>query len=305
MQIDRAILFADVEGSVQLFRRLGDVRALALIEDSHRLTTSAIVRRGGKVIKSIGDGLMASFPDMTTACEAAILAQQGMAEIEKAAEANSLRLRIGIHAGPVIETADDCFGDTVNIAARLSAVANGGEIVVSTQIGVGLPAYLTPMLRRLGTVSLKGVGEGVAVSEILWSHDPAVTVLPHDIAKATVAPGRVRLELASSTGQRWRSQFGGGKVSIGRGDTHQFVLTDPRASRDHATIQLTGEQWVLSDHSTNGTFVVFAGEGAMSLRRKELVLHGLGAIGFGFDPAQESAEALRFTVFATKARSSP
>lgn len=300
MQKNRAIFFADIEGSVQLFRSLGDERALLLVEESQRLTSAAIEQRGGSVIKSIGDGLMASFPDAASACEAAILAQQAMSGVGKPVMADALRLRIGIHAGPVIETEDDCFGDTVNIAARLSAVANGGEIVVSTEMGAKLPLYLASMLRRLGGVSLKGVGEGFAVSEILWSRDAAVTVLPHDIAKETVAPGRVRLELAMSAAQRWRSQGSGGKVSIGRGDANTFVLTDPRASREHASIQLTGEQWILSDLSTNGTFVVFAGESAIALRRKELVLHGLGEIGFGFDPSKENAEALRFTVFTMK-----
>jgi adenylate cyclase len=298
MQQDRAILFADIEGSVQLFRRLGDEQALALVEECQKMTRHAITQRQGIVVKLIGDGLMASFPDAGAACEAAILSQQGMAQLAKLPAGANLKLRVGIHAGPVIEVSGDYFGDTVNIAARLSAVANGGEIIIGSEMIASLPAHITPMLRRLGAVSLKGVGENFSVTEILWSRDAAMTLLPHDILKETVAPSRARLDLAMG-GRRWTSTASEPRITLGRNDEGTFVLADPRASRDHATIQLSGEQWVLTDHSTNGTFVAFADEGSLSLRRKDLVLHGIGAIGFGFDPSKEPAEALRFTIFST------
>ncbi|MGL4324574.1 MAG: adenylate/guanylate cyclase domain-containing protein [Beijerinckiaceae bacterium] len=303
----RTILFADIEGSVQLFRRLGDARALAAVEACHAATRAAIDRRGGVVVKLIGDGLMAAFETAAHACEAAILAQEAVRQAVpaadgpagEAADAPPLRLRIGIHSGPVIETETDRFGDTVNIASRLSAVANGGEIVISAALGESLTGPLRTMMRRLGSVSLKGVAEGFPVLELLWSYDAAVTVLPHDILKQTVSPETVRMELAHAS-RRWRSSSMHQRVTIGRGDTSDFIITDPRASRDHATIQRDGEQWVLTDHSTNGTFIVFAGETVLALRRKELVLHGLGDIGFGFDPEKEPADALRFTVFSAR-----
>ncbi len=299
MHPHRAILFADIEGSVQLFRRLGDARALAAVEDCHAATRAAVVGQGGVVVKLIGDGLMAAFDMPGPACEAAILAQQAIGATGRAEPSTPLRLRIGIHTGPVIETETDRFGDTVNIAARLSAVANGGEIVLSEAMSEVLPRPLRAMLRRLGSVSLKGVGDSFPVLELLWSRDAEVTVLPHDISKQTVAPGSGRLELAHAH-KRWSSTGGGLPVTIGRDDTSDFIVADPRVSRDHATIQLSGDQWLLSDHSTNGTFVVFAGEDVLALRRKELVLHGVGDIGFGFDPAREPADALRFTVFSAK-----
>lgn len=294
MQAHRAILFADIEGSVQLFRQLGDEKALALIEASHRTTRAAIDGRGGRFIKGIGDGLMASFPDATAACEAAIFSQQGMAGV--GAEMDTLRLCIGIHAGSVIETEDDCFGDTVNIASRLSAVASGGEIVLSARAADDLPPHLVPMLRRLGGIALKGVSESFPVCEILWSREGAETVLPDGFSQVDNPLGPVRLDLALA-GRRWRSLFEKAKVTIGRAETSRFPILDPRASRDHASIQLVGEQWVLSDHSTNGTFVSFSDEEAILLRRQDLVLHGMGTIGFGFDPTREATEALRFNVF--------
>lgn len=294
MQANRAILFADIEGSVQLFRQLGDEKALALIEASHRATRTAIDARGGRFIKGIGDGLMASFADAASASEAAIFSQQAMGGI--GAEMDTLRLCIGIHAGSVIETEDDCFGDTVNIASRLSAVASGGEIVLSARAAEDLPPHLLPMIRRLGGIALKGVSESFHVCEILWSREGTETVLPYGLAQMGEPPGPVRLDLALA-GRRWRSLFESAKVTIGRNETSRFPILDPRASRDHASIQLVGEQWVLTDHSTNGTFVSFADEEAIMLRRHELVLRGMGTIGFGFDPTKEAVEALRFNVF--------
>lgn len=296
MERNRAILFADIEGSVQLFRRFGDQRALALIEECHAALRTAIEARGGQVVKSIGDGIMASFPEPASACLAAIAAQHIGSAPRLSEPEGATRLRIGIHAGPVIETEDDCYGDTVNIASRLASVANGGEIIVSDVMGRTLPRELASMLRRLGSIALKGVGEDFPVLEVIWLREGAMTLLPHDVSKETVAPRRSRLELAQGA-RRWRSSENRLRVSIGRDEASDFKLLDPRASRAHATIQLMGEQWVLTDHSTNGTFVVFAGESAIALRRKELVLHGLGYIGFGYDPAKEPAEALRFALF--------
>jgi class 3 adenylate cyclase len=296
METRRAILFADIEGSVQLFRRVGDQRALRMIEECHAAIRAVITGRGGAVVKSIGDGLMATFPEPGSACHAAIAAQLAMAKLPHPDSESALRLRVGIHAGPVIETEDDCFGDTVNIASRLASAANGGEIIVSEAMGKTLPRELSAMLRRLGTIVLKGVGGDFPVLELLWLREGAMTVLPHDIAKETVAPRRSRLELAQGA-MRWSSGDSRTRATIGREDGSDFVIADPRASRAHASIQLSGDQWVLTDHSTNGTFVVFAGESAIALRRKDLVLHGLGYLGFGYDPAKEPAEALRFALF--------
>lgn len=297
MTLVRTIFFADIEGSVQLFRRLGDALALAAVEACHEATRAAVTGRGGAVVKLIGDGLMAAFETPAAACEAAVLAQEAVMRTAGEGEP-ALRLRIGMHAGPVIETGNDLFGDTVNIAARLSAVANGGEIIVSAAMAEGLPDAMRIMLRRLGGISLKGVGDNFPVLELLWAQEAGVTVLPHHIAKQTVSTGAVRLELAYG-GKRWRSIGAASRIMIGRNPVCDFVVTDPRASRDHATIQRDGEQWVLLDHSTNGTFVVFAGESVVALRRKDSVLHGIGSIGFGFDPERETAERLQFKVFSS------
>lgn len=297
MEANRAILFADIEGSVQLFRTLGDAPALRLVEQCHAAIRAAVETRRGFVVKSIGDGLMAAFGGAGDACHAAIAAQVACSTPVNGDPEARIRLRIGIHAGPVIVTEDDCFGDTVNIAARLGAVANGGEIIIGEAVAATLPPELAVMRRRLGSVALKGVSEDFPVTELLWAHDAAATLLPHDIAKETVAPTRYRLELSQGS-RHWRSGEQRALLELGRRPDCAFSITDPRASRDHATVQLVGEQWVITDHSTNGTFVAFAGEGAVALRRKDLVLHGLGAIGFGFDPAREPADAVRFTIFS-------
>ena len=66
--------------------------------------------------------------------------------------------------------------------------------------------------------------------------------------------------------------------------------------RDHATIEFRGDLWVLIDHSTNGTVVAFGDEPAITLKRQELILHGIGVIGAGFDPTADGGAPIRFTV---------
>lgn len=288
------ILFADIEGSVELFRRLGDAGALAVVERCHALVQAAITRHDGTVVKFIGDGLMAIFTGADAACDAAVGAQQAMATLAPLAP---LRLRIGFHTGSVIEAEGDYFGDVVNIAARLCAAGSGGEIIVSAEAADLLPRHQKAMLRRLGLIAVKGLQDRVSISEILWSQEADVTQVRADLGVQTTFLNRPRLDIRSPGGG-WRAVAGETKVMIGRDATNAIIVLDPRASREHATIAYRGHQWLLIDHSTNGTTIAFPGEAEIKIRRQDLVLHGIGRLGFGFSPDEASAEALHFRVFS-------
>ncbi|MBN8939753.1 MAG: adenylate/guanylate cyclase domain-containing protein [Rhizobiales bacterium] len=298
---DRGILFADVEGSVRLFRRLSDPVAHDAVEACLGEIRSAVDEAGGQVVKSIGDGVMAVFDDLPAACDAAIAAQRRLSARlsgRPAPDGEATRIRIGIHAGPVIADAGDFFGDTVNIASRLAGVASGGEIIMAMDLASRLSSVQRRMVRRLGAIAIKGVTPPRAIAELLWDANPDSTVTVVTDRLGGPGPGGRRLGLAYAD-RRWTLRDGGERISIGRSDGNTIVIAEPRASRDHATIEFRGDLWVLIDHSTNGTSVAFADEPAIMLKRQELILHGLGAIGAGFDPALDPAAAIRFTVLST------
>lgn len=129
------VLFTDLKGSTELYERIGDLRAFELVQEHFELLRSLITRRGGAMVKTIGDAIMASFPEPAPALEAAAGMRQ---EVSRVGGKAGLELKIGMHAGPCIAVELnerlDYFGQTVNIAARVQGVASANEITLTDAI---------------------------------------------------------------------------------------------------------------------------------------------------------------------------
>lgn len=127
-----ALVFSDIAGSTALNRRLGDDAFAALLAD-HDERADAVVRgHRGQVVKTQGDGFMAAFPDPGDAVRAAVSLRDQLAD--PTAVGRSLDLRIGIHAGEVVTTGGDVFGETVAFAARVAAAAHPGQVLASRAV---------------------------------------------------------------------------------------------------------------------------------------------------------------------------
>lgn len=134
----RTILFTDVEGSTALTERLGDVRARELLREHERITREALNAHGGSEVKTMGDGFMASFASASGALECAIALQRAFADHNGSAD-EPIKIRIGLNAGEPIAEDDpggrgDLFGTTVNEAARITSIADGGEILTANVV---------------------------------------------------------------------------------------------------------------------------------------------------------------------------
>jgi class 3 adenylate cyclase len=156
----RTILFTDVEGSTALTDRLGDERARELLREHERITREALAAHGGSEVKTMGDGFMAWFGSATKALECAIAVQQGMTT-------SDVRIRIGLNAGEPIEEDEDLFGTAVNMAARIAAKADGGEILVSDVVRQ-LVAGKKFLFNDRGETELRGFEDPVRLFEVRW-----------------------------------------------------------------------------------------------------------------------------------------
>jgi len=121
-----SVLFTDLEGFTTFTATQGDDAAAALVGDHVRWVGPVVRSRGGRVVKRLGDGLMLAFP----AAEAAALAAVELV----GEEPGPLRLRAGLHHGEALATADDVVGHVVNVAARLTEQAQGGEVLASVDV---------------------------------------------------------------------------------------------------------------------------------------------------------------------------
>ena len=167
------ILFTDVEGSTALTQRLGDAKAREVLREHERMTREALRAHGGTEVKTMGDGFMASFSSATRALECAIAMQQAFAEhnagvgAQSAAGRMPLLIRIGLNAGEPIAEDEDLFGTAVNLAARIAAKAEGGEVLASDVVRQ-LVAGKGFLFSDRGDVVLRGFEDPVRLYEVRW-----------------------------------------------------------------------------------------------------------------------------------------
>jgi class 3 adenylate cyclase len=271
------VLFADVSGSTRLYETAGDTLALEtinrMIADMRRATEQA----GGRVVKTIGDEVMALFPTATAAANAA--AQIHMqADMLPIIGGMKLGVRIGFHTGPVIQRDDDVFGDTVNTAARLVAQATKEQIIISSESANELGESYKDRLRGLYAITVKGKQDDIALFELLWRYDGATTVILKPQGAPKPKTVMVRLKYRGKEIVRRRDND---SVTLGRDETSGLVIQEDKCSRHHCTIERRGDKFVLKDHSTNGTYVTIGDEDEVLLQRDEIPLRKKGWISFG------------------------
>jgi class 3 adenylate cyclase len=283
-----AVLFADVSGSTRLYEKLGNAPALAAVGRCVDLMRTVCEAHGGRIVKTIGDEVMATFAVVDKATEAAAAMQAQIGELAPV-EGTRLAIRVGFHVGPAIESAGDVYGDAVNVAARMAALAKAGQVITTAETAAALSPWLRARLRELDRMTVKGKSEDIAIFELLWQDSSdELTALS---TRPRLAPARIRLSL----GER-EIELSDAKPSLtfGRDPQCDVVIADRLASRVHARIERRRDKFVLVDQSSNGTYVAVDNGPEILLRREELILRGRGSISFGHAPSAEAGVALRF-----------
>lgn len=285
------VLFADVAGSTRLYEQLGDTEALRRVGNCLTAASDAAECYQGEIVKTIGDEIMCVFPDSGSALLAACAMQSAVRALPPV-NGLPMALRIGFHTGSVIRRDGDAFGDTVNVAARIVALASAGQILVGDAACSSLPSYLKFGVRALGHASLRGRNAEIRLHEVVWDLGADLTLVGSTLSQRG-QPTAHALELKFGT-YRWRVESGA--ITIGRDATNQIVLTTRRASRNHARIEARKGKFFVKDSSTNGTFVRPDDGEEVRLNREETVLQGKGSIFFGDPPSSEGAEELRYFI---------
>ena len=169
-----AIMFTDIVGYTSLMEE-DEEKAFELLHINRELQQPLVAQYMGNWIKEIGDGVLATFNTVTDAAACAINIQQACRNIA------GLQLRIGIHLGEVIFENNDVFGDGVNIASRIQAMASIGGIWISEAVNKNLTNKKEIHTKFVNEVKLKNVKDGVQIYEIVFTGDlpEAVGQPPH------------------------------------------------------------------------------------------------------------------------------
>jgi adenylate cyclase len=152
------VFFSDIEGSTSMNTELGDEGWVRLLIAHDTLVRAQVERRDGHIVKSQGDGFMVVFTSPVDAVKAGLSIQRALSELRgKRLKRTPLKVRIGIHEGTAIARDGDLFGQTVAIAARVGAQADGDEILVTEPVAAALAGNSRFELTECDPVELKGL----------------------------------------------------------------------------------------------------------------------------------------------------
>lgn len=163
-----AILFSDIEGSTELNEKLGDKQWVKLLRRHDSAVRSAIQRHEGHVVKTQGDGFMAAFTTPEQAVRCAIAIQQAFEKGRRKGQ-GTIQIRIGIHYGDVVHRDNDIFGRNVAQAARVAALAEGREILISQTVAEAVEECEDVVLTEQREVQLKGLTGDHVVTVVDWA----------------------------------------------------------------------------------------------------------------------------------------
>lgn len=184
-----AIAFADVVGFSRRVSR-NETEGLSRRREVEELIRATVAEHGGRLVKSLGDGVMLEFASAVVALEASLDIQSRLAALNCDLDAaEQVRVRIGLHVGDVVEEEGDLHGNAVNIASRLEKVARPGGICITrdvySQVRAALPVLCTPVPPE----RLTNLPEPVQVFHVeAADHEPASAELTGNVDTGALAP---------------------------------------------------------------------------------------------------------------------
>ncbi len=276
------VMFADVAGSTAIYENLGDVEARERISRALNSLISICKRHKGVLVKTIGDEILVYFSDADLALMAAQAIQETM-EDDRSPETVGISIRIGMHFGSVILEDNDIFGDTVNVAARVVAMAKARQILFTGDMADRTAsAELRYKTRQYDRIRVKGKEDSLDVYLFSWESESDITNMA--TASNFTNPSKMdqsELLFLQYADYASKLDLNSSAINIGRGKDCDLIVHGDLISRFHARIEVRRGKFILLDQSTNGTYVRTRDGQNFFLRREDLTLYGEGQISLG------------------------
>ncbi len=280
--INCVVMFADVAGSTAMYENMGDELARERISKALNTLISISRRHNGQLVKTIGDEILVYFTDVDMAVHAARAIQETM-EDDRSPETIGVSIRIGMQYGSAILENDDIFGDTVNVASRIASMAKARQILCTQEIAFMVKgADLSNAMRPYDRIRVKGRNEQLDVYLFGWEEDGDLT----NMATASSFTNPARYEQVQNltlkyNGSESEIPIGTASFVLGRGKDCEMVIQGDLISRHHSKIEHRRGKFIITDQSTNGTFIRTTEGQDIFLRREEFTLFGSGYISLG------------------------
>jgi adenylate cyclase len=220
-----AIVSADVAGYSRLMGRDESGTLAALKAHLRELIDPKIAEYGGRTVKTTGDGLLLEFPSVVEAVRCAVDVQRGMAERNAGIPPERrIEFRVGINVGDIILDGEDIYGDGVNVAARLQALAEPGQICVSKVVRDQVLDKLSFAFEELGAQQVKNIARPIDVYRVLDDPPTAATAQPQRVV------GGGGIFSGITRGARWGWSAGAAAVVIVAGIAIWYGSILPKTS---------------------------------------------------------------------------
>lgn len=232
------ILFTDVEASTDLRTRLGDEVANERLDKVKAAVEEEIARAGGRVVKHLGDGTLAAFTSPRRAVSCAAAVQDSVAELNRAIPDDPLRIRVGLNSGEVTVADDDVQGEAVHAAARIAALARGGQILVSSVVKDLAGTLPGVTFASAGRHSLRGFEQEWALHEVVVERKPpAMLAAQTPFVGRTAEVDQLRKHLESCLRGRGTVVLIGGEPGVGK---TRLAEETAAIARGHRVASFTG-----------------------------------------------------------------
>lgn len=285
------IVFADISGSTRLYELLGDAAARRKVQDCLEAIDEVVQRHGGRTVKTVGDELLATFTDTDAAVLAAGEMHESLQEdMTSNSDAGSLliAIRVGMHHGPALLETQDVFGDAVNIAARMVAMAKPMQILTTLQTVERMSPDTRSVTRFIDRAPVRGKKENIDIYEVLWQQEASTRMQAAAVNESPFA--RMVLSLGGSSVRVDESRP---VAVLGRSKGADLIVEEALASRQHVRVECRRGRFYLIDQSTNGTYLRIEGQ-EFFVRREEIVLPERGEVSLGRPFADAPREIVNF-----------
>ncbi len=280
--INCVVMFADVAGSTAMYENMGDDLARERISKALNSLISISRRHNGNLVKTIGDEILVYFTDIDMAVFAAKAIQEAM-EDDRSPETIGVSIRIGMQYGSTILENDDVFGDTVNVAARVASMAKARQILCTQEIAFMVKSgELSNNMRPFDRLRVKGKNEQLDVYLYAWEEEGDITNMA--TASSFTNPARhdqVKKLVLKYEGKSHTIETDTTSYILGRGKDCDLLVKGDLISRHHLKIEHRRGKFIITDQSTNGTFIRTAEGQEIFLRREEFTVFGSGYISLG------------------------
>jgi class 3 adenylate cyclase len=190
------ILFTDLKGSTSYFEKYGDAAGLMMVHKSTTMLSECVNRHSGRVIKTIGDSVMAVYEDPSEAIASAIEMQEAITADNQDKEAvRCVLVRIGINYGLGLVKSNDVFGDVVNVASRVESAAAPEQILISDTLRAALGDNHRFKIRPMGKFALKGKADERELHEVVWREGDTVKAGSHSLVAVPAMAQNTRIKL--------------------------------------------------------------------------------------------------------------